>query len=80
MSASRIASLIARRRNVRAEIRKVACEALGPAPSREHALNVEGAIRAGILDATGGADPEARAAAEEALRGLEDALAEKGVG
>ena len=80
MPASRIASLIARRRDVRAEIRKVACEALGASPSREHALNIEEAIRAGILDAAGAADSETRAAAEEALRGLEDALAEKGVG
>ena len=75
-----VAALIAQRRDVRGAMRAFAGEALGEAPTRDRALDVEGAIRAGICDAAADPDPEARAAAEEALKGLEDALAERGVG
>lgn len=74
----RVAALIARRKGVREAVQSLAREALGAPPlTSSRMLEVARAIRAGIAAGSGIGDEASRAAAEEALAGLRDALNER---
>jgi hypothetical protein len=74
----RVAALIAGRTGVRGAVQALAREALGSPPiTPSRMLAVARSIRSGIAAGSGIGDEASRAAAEEALGGLRDALNER---